>query len=88
MKNSVATVTGASQGIERFIAIRLARDFSAVVVPQVDLFEMKDEEWKPGWSEMVRSRASRAERDASSHPRHATSCLWHGDSSGRCVRVS
>ena len=32
MKNSVAIVTGASQGIERSTAIRLTRDFSAVVL--------------------------------------------------------
>jgi len=32
MKNSVAVVTGASQGIGRSTAIRLARDFSAIVV--------------------------------------------------------
>ena len=32
MKNSVAIVTGASQGIGRCTAIRLARDFSAVVL--------------------------------------------------------
>jgi 3-oxoacyl-[acyl-carrier protein] reductase len=107
MKNSVAIVTGASRGIGRSTAIRLARDFSAVVlaarnsealeevaaavksagaeplscaldlsqvqaadtlvqttldrfgridallniagaVPQIDLFEMTDEQWKAG----------------------------------------
>jgi 3-oxoacyl-[acyl-carrier protein] reductase len=32
MKESVAIVTGASQGIGRSTAIRLARDFSAVVL--------------------------------------------------------
>ena len=32
MKNSVAIVTGASQGIGRSTAIRVARDFSAVVL--------------------------------------------------------
>jgi 3-oxoacyl-[acyl-carrier protein] reductase len=107
MKNSVAVVTGASQGIGRSTAIRLARDFSAIVlvarngealeevagavrtvgaealacaldlsqveasetlihktldrfgridallniagaVPQIDLFEMTDDQWKAG----------------------------------------
>jgi NAD(P)-dependent dehydrogenase (short-subunit alcohol dehydrogenase family) len=32
VKDSVAIVTGASQGIGRSAAIRLARDFSAVVL--------------------------------------------------------
>ena len=32
MENSVAIVTGASQGIGRATAIRLARDFSALVL--------------------------------------------------------
>src|SRR6201993_3164073 len=32
MKDSVAIVTGASQGIGRATAIRLARDFSAIVL--------------------------------------------------------
>ena len=32
MKNSVAIVTGASQGIGRSTSVRLARDFSAVVL--------------------------------------------------------
>jgi len=32
MKNSVAIVTGASQGIGRSTAVRLARDFSAIVL--------------------------------------------------------
>jgi 3-oxoacyl-[acyl-carrier protein] reductase len=32
MKNSAAVVTGASQGIGRSTAIRLARDFSAIVL--------------------------------------------------------
>jgi 3-oxoacyl-[acyl-carrier protein] reductase len=32
MKNSVAIVTGASQGIGRSTAVRLGRDFSAVVL--------------------------------------------------------
>ena len=90
MSNSVAIVTGASQGIGRCAAIRLARDFSVVVlaarnaseleevavevkkagadalpvaldlsridallniagaVPQINLFEMTDEQWNAG----------------------------------------
>lgn len=67
--NSVAIVTGASQEIGRSTAIRLARDFSSIVlaarnanalkevantvksawaVPQIDLFEMTDEQWRTG----------------------------------------
>jgi 3-oxoacyl-[acyl-carrier protein] reductase len=34
MKNSVAIVTGGSQGIGRSAAIRLARDFSALYWPR------------------------------------------------------
>jgi 3-oxoacyl-[acyl-carrier protein] reductase len=42
MKNSVAVVTGASQGIGRSTAIRLARDFSAVVLVARNEHELAD----------------------------------------------
>jgi 3-oxoacyl-[acyl-carrier protein] reductase len=40
--NSVAIVTGASQGIGRSTAIRLARDFSAIVLAARDAAALKD----------------------------------------------
>ena len=42
MKNSVAIVTGASQGIGRSTAIRLARDFSAVVLAARNAKELEE----------------------------------------------
>jgi 3-oxoacyl-[acyl-carrier protein] reductase len=42
MKNSVAIVTGASQGIGRATAIRLARDFSAVVLAARNARELEE----------------------------------------------
>src|SRR5580698_9353286 len=42
MKNSVAVVTGASQGIGRSTAIRLARDFSAVVLAARNAKELEE----------------------------------------------
>jgi 3-oxoacyl-[acyl-carrier protein] reductase len=42
MKNSVAIVTGASQGIGRSTAIRLARDFSAVVLAARNAEELEE----------------------------------------------
>ena len=42
MKNSVAIVTGASQGIGRSTAIRLARDFSAVVLAARNAGELEE----------------------------------------------
>ncbi len=40
--NSVAIVTGASQGIGRSTAIRLARDFSAIVLAARDANALKE----------------------------------------------
>jgi 3-oxoacyl-[acyl-carrier protein] reductase len=42
MKNAVAIVTGASQGIGRSTAIRLARDFSAVVLAARNAKELEE----------------------------------------------
>ncbi len=42
MSNSVAIVTGASQGIGRATAIRLARDFSAIVLVARDLQHLNE----------------------------------------------
>jgi 3-oxoacyl-[acyl-carrier protein] reductase len=42
MKNAVAIVTGASQGIGRSTAIRLARDFSAVVLAARNAKELQE----------------------------------------------
>ena len=42
MKNSVAIVTGASQGIGRSTAIRLARDFAAVVLAARNAQELEE----------------------------------------------
>ena len=42
MKNSVAIVTGASQGIGRSTAIRLARDFSAIVLAARNAQELEE----------------------------------------------
>ncbi len=40
--NSVAIVTGASQGIGRSTAIRLARDFSAIALAARNADELKE----------------------------------------------
>ena len=42
MNDSVAIVTGASQGIGRSTAIRLARDFSAVVLTARNVAELEE----------------------------------------------
>ena len=42
MNNSVAVVTGASQGIGRSTAIRLARDFSAIVLVARNVGELRE----------------------------------------------
>jgi 3-oxoacyl-[acyl-carrier protein] reductase len=44
MSEQVAIVTGASQGIGRSTAIRLARDFPAIVL----VARMTDEQWDAG----------------------------------------
>ena len=56
MTNSVAIVTGASQGIAKTVAQRAISAFGRIdaliniagAVPQVDLFEMTDEQWDGG----------------------------------------
>ena len=55
MKNSIAIVTGASQGIGRATAIRLAKDFSGLM-----LVARNEEELK-GTAEAVRSEGAKAE---------------------------
>ena len=41
-KNAIAIVTGASQGIGRFTAIRLARDFTSIVLAARNSKELED----------------------------------------------
>jgi len=56
MTNSVAIVTGASQGIAKTVAQRVISTFGRIdaliniagAVPQIDLFEMTDEQWDSG----------------------------------------
>jgi 3-oxoacyl-[acyl-carrier protein] reductase len=56
MTNSVAIVTGASQGIAKTVAQRAISAFGRIdaliniagAVPQIDLFEMTDEQWDSG----------------------------------------
>jgi NAD(P)-dependent dehydrogenase (short-subunit alcohol dehydrogenase family) len=57
MMNSVAIVTGASQGIAKTVAQRAISTFGRIdaliniagAVPQIDLFEMTDEQWGSVW---------------------------------------
>jgi 3-oxoacyl-[acyl-carrier protein] reductase len=63
MNQSVAIVTGASRGIGRATAIRLARDFSAVVVVARSAETLQDTASKVqarGAEPLARSRFARA----------------------------
>ena len=57
MERSVAIVSGASQGIGRSTAIRLARDFAAVVLVARDRANLE------GTAEAVRGRGRESARD-------------------------